>query len=119
MKQSELFTLPGRGLYRQLPEVADFFSSFDLELSESDQCVDALLDSLSAPQLQQLGMPPAQVRTALSEYVAGVEQLAVDEDSVHSIRIRGGRDKSGSAEDVDIELAPGQIVSIVGPTGAG
>ncbi|MFO7831135.1 MAG: ATP-binding cassette domain-containing protein [Desulfuromonadaceae bacterium] len=119
MKQTEIFTLPGRELYRQLPEIADFFASFDLILGESDQCVKALLDSLSAQQMERLGMTPEQFRSALSDYVSGVEQLNADEDTIRSIHICGGRDKSGRAEDVDIELVPGQIISIVGPTGSG
>lgn len=64
-------------------------------------------------------MTPSQLRSAVSDYISGVDQLSMDEDTIHSIRILGGQDKSGSAEDVNIELVPGQIVSIVGPTGSG
>ena len=119
MNKNEIFNIQGRELYRQLPEVEDFFSSFGLDLSESDQCIDTVLDSLSVQQMQQLDMSLAQFRTALRDYVAGVEQLSVDEERIDSIHICGGRDKKGRAEDVDIELVPGQIISIVGPTGSG
>ena len=40
-------------------------------------------------------------------------------DPVASLTIRGGRDKLGAPETVDLTLRPGEVVAIVGPTGAG
>ncbi len=119
MKQDELFTTPINQLCARMPELNDFFSSFGFERAQYETDASTLLAALSASQVEHLGMTPAQFRIALQDYVSGVEALAVDRDRVHSIRILPGRNKSGEAEEFDLELVPGQIVSIVGPTGSG
>ncbi|MFA6687476.1 MAG: ATP-binding cassette domain-containing protein [Desulfuromonas sp.] len=119
MKQAELFTTPLNQLCARMPELSDFFASFELEVAQYAGDVDTMLASLSATQLEHLGMTPAQLRTALQDYVAGIEALDTEDDRVHSIRILPGRDKGGHAEAFELELLPGQIVSIVGPTGSG
>ncbi|MDD2556813.1 MAG: ATP-binding cassette domain-containing protein [Desulfuromonadaceae bacterium] len=119
MKQADLFTTPLNQLCARMPELIDFFASFGLEVARNEADIDALLASLSATQTEHLGMTPTQFRIALQDYVAGVEALDMGQDRVHSIRILPGRDKSGHAEEFELELVPGQIVSIVGPTGSG
>ncbi len=119
MKQTELFATPLNQLCARMPELIDFFASFGLEAAHNAADTDTLLASLSTTQIEHLGMTPAQFRTALQDYVAGVEALDMELDRVHSIRILPGRDKNGHAEEFELELVPGQIVSIVGPTGSG
>lgn len=42
-----------------------------------------------------------------------------DEVKVHKLTINGGKNKLGEAENVQVEIFAGQVVSIVGPTGSG
>lgn len=119
MDTSRLLTTPIDELCHCVPELEDFFSAFDLNARGLSKDVPTLLESMDASQRETLGMSAEQFQEALQEYSTGLEQLAAEEGSVQAVRIIGGRDKSGNPEGVDIELVPGQIVAIVGPTGSG
>ncbi|MGC9518415.1 MAG: ATP-binding cassette domain-containing protein [Desulfuromonadaceae bacterium] len=119
MDTHKLLSTPIDELCRAVPELEDFFSSFDLDPGSLDTDVPGMLASLDARQRDTLGMSAEDFQTALQEYAAGLEHLSSEEGGVHAVRIVGGRDKSGNPEEVDIELVPGQIVAIVGPTGSG
>jgi ABC-type lipoprotein export system ATPase subunit len=47
------------------------------------------------------------------------EILMKNKNEIHSITILGGQDKSGKAEDIQLTISQGDIICIVGPTGAG
>jgi ABC-type lipoprotein export system ATPase subunit len=119
MDTNTLLTTPIDELCRSVPELEDFFSSFDLDARATRMTVPSMLESLDVQQRETMGMSVEQFQMALQEYVVGLEHLVGEESGVQAVRILGGRDKSANPEQVDIELFPGQIVAIVGPTGSG
>ncbi|MEA3465446.1 MAG: ATP-binding cassette domain-containing protein [Thermodesulfobacteriota bacterium] len=119
MNKPQLFTTALNQLVQDAPYLNDFFDSFGLVISESTDTIDAVLGGLSADQLEDMGLSVEQLRTALCDYVEGMGALQQGLDKVERLTIRGGFNKDRKAEDFEIDLIPGQITCIVGPTGSG
>lgn len=67
--------------------------------------------------LAEQGLSPIGVAELLEELLRQEEEVA--QETVSSVRILGGRDKSGQPESADILIRTGETVSLVGPTGSG
>ena len=119
MEEQQLFTTPLTRLLSVAPYLKDFFDSFGIDLADGDHTVQHLLDRLSQDQLEDMGLTIDQLRSSLCDYVAGMGALQQEIDTVERLTIRGGFNKSREAEDFELDLIPGQITCIVGPTGSG
>lgn len=119
MNEQQLLTTPVEQLLQQAPYLNDFFDSFGLVISEPTISIDELFASLSQDQLEDMGLSVEQLRRSLCDYVAGMGALQQEIDKVERLTIRGGFNKSREAENFELDLIPGQITCIVGPTGSG
>lgn len=101
------------------PISADFFANMNLsQLNDEIPLADAL-EKCDPEWLEELG---TDVDDVLEQFCAFMESLTSPEEDVfqiHQITICGGRDKSGQPEDAEISVQPGDVISIVGPTGSG
>jgi len=77
------------------------------------------LATLGSDDLDRLKFSRVELEAHLRALVMQADSLRAPVVGVHSLRILGGRDKNGRAEQLDLELRPGAIVSVVGPTGSG
>lgn len=101
------------------PISEDFFANMNLmQLDDTIPLADAL--EKSDPEwLEELG---TDVEDVLEQFCAFMEALTQPEDDILQIReltVEGGFDKSGEAENVTLTVRPGEVISIVGPTGSG
>lgn len=101
------------------PISADFFANMNLAgLDETIPMADAL-DQSDPEWMAELGTDTEGV---LEQFCEFLEALTSPEDDVMEIReitITGGRDKNGTPENVQLSVHPGEVISIVGPTGSG
>jgi ABC-type lipoprotein export system ATPase subunit len=119
MDSSQLFNSPLAELLHDAPYLGDFFSSFGLDVSDGAETVADIFNSLSAEQLDDIGLTVEQLRASLRDYVAGMGELQQGFEKVQRLTIRGGFNKVGAGENFELDLIPGEITCIVGPTGCG
>ncbi|MDO4284275.1 MAG: ATP-binding cassette domain-containing protein [Eubacteriales bacterium] len=115
MKIKELLT--------QYPFVADFFEQNRLEVSDAlELTFPQFLESLSEEEREEKAIDPAVLTGALDQYMQQMSAfLGLDDDRrLRSLTILPGHDKTGKSEGFSrLDIYPSQILSIVGPTGAG
>lgn len=100
------------------PIAADFFTNYNLQNLRNDLPLAEALDYADENTLVDFGLDKA---TILDQLVLFLETVADERQTtaVQEITILGGRTKSGDTEDFVLTIKPGEIVSIVGPTGSG
>lgn len=119
MNYNDLIQQPLKQLLADYPWLEDFFSSFGLQLSATEQSLCSYLESLDPDQLLDLGISQEQLGQSLHDFIAGMLSLEEEAEKVESLTIIGGYDKTGKAEALELTLQPGQVICIVGPTGSG
>lgn len=116
LRQSLTETLQAR------PYLLDFFDTVGLPPVPQQSTLTDYFAALDEELLNDLGLVREELPGRLSDFIAHMESLrAVGPDAarVESILLEGGRDKDGRPETVRLELRPGDIVCVVGPTGSG
>lgn len=120
--QTTLQDLLGRRIgeiQREAPHLAGFFASHGLTGRYDHLPLGSCLDSLPESHYEDIGVDRHCLVGNLAElWRQGLSQ-AEKGFRVASVTICGGRDKRGQAESVTLELVPGEVTSIVGPTGSG
>jgi ABC-type lipoprotein export system ATPase subunit len=119
MNEHQLLTTPFEELIIEAPYLKDFFDSFGFDVATLTDTVEELFAGLTDDHLDDMGLTLDQLRTALRDYVEGMGALQQEIDTVEKLTIRGGFNKDREAEDFELDLIPGQITCIVGPTGSG
>lgn len=120
MMLDELLQQPLAQLLRERPYVRDFFAALGVALSAKGRSLGQLIETLPAEQLAEFGLDRAGLLTQFAAFVAQMEQFkAGAAQPVRNVTIVGGRDKTGRAEEVQVELKVGDVICVVGPTGSG
>ncbi|WP_316347074.1 ATP-binding cassette domain-containing protein [Desulfuromonas acetoxidans] len=119
MTRDQLLNRPFAEVESQAAYLRDFFDSFALTLPAAEQSLADYIAALASEQLEDLGLDREAFCQALVSYVEGMEGLSSTQELVKSLTIKGGFNKQGDAENFELELKPGQVVCIVGPTGSG
>lgn len=98
------------------PAVAEFLNTLPLAL-DVEATPEQWLDRCGEEALADLGLDPAQVLSHVALLLQ--REAAAGPVTVESLTIRGGRDKRGRGEAVELTIRAGEVVCIVGPTGSG
>ncbi|MGD0585578.1 MAG: ATP-binding cassette domain-containing protein [Oryzomonas sp.] len=103
------------------PYAEDFFTSLGLALPPAGESVGAYFGRLTPEILEDLGIERRELGERFSAFMALLVSLGEKRTgpAIDSITIQGGVDKSGAAEAFVLTIVPGEVVSIVGPTGSG
>ncbi|MDR0862538.1 MAG: ABC transporter ATP-binding protein [Oscillospiraceae bacterium] len=115
----EIENKPLAALIDEYPAIVDFLQNLNLSsLNRADTLLNALY-ALDPALLDEFGITPSDVPSQLADFLETRAREAGAFRAVRSVTILGGRDKSGAAENVTVEIHAGEVVSIVGPTGSG
>lgn len=95
--------------------LAEFLATLPLAVAP-EATLEEWLDGFGEEELADLGLDRAQVAAHVALLLRRDGTRA---EAVRNLTIRGGRDKTGRAEAVELVLRAGEIVCIVGPTGSG
>jgi ABC-type lipoprotein export system ATPase subunit len=102
------------------PTVADFFRQIGIHDFARYASLDEVLRSYPEGHFEHYGLDRATVRETFTAFVQRMDALREDASArVQSISVLGGHDKSGRDEVARLDLLPGEIMSVVGPTGSG
>jgi ABC-type lipoprotein export system ATPase subunit len=75
-------------------------------------------NQLDWEEQEESGMSLAGLADAYAEFL-NFDERVPEAEILESIRIRGGHDKDGNPEEIDLCFHPGDVICLVGPTGAG
>lgn len=119
MKATALLHKSMSEILADYPYIEDFLTSFGLEVEPVTDSLQDYLDNLDPDNLEDLGVSKEMLRQNLDDFITGMLALSDPMDKVETLTIIGGQDKSGKGENLEVQLKPGEVVCIVGPTGSG
>jgi len=113
--------MPSGELLRTYPYAEDFFTSLGLALPSPGESVGAYFERITPEVLEDLGVERRELGERFDAFMALLVSLREKGSgpALASITIQGGVDKSGADEGFVLTVVPGEVVSIVGPTGSG
>ncbi len=112
---------PVAELLRRSPHAADFFTSLGIALPPGEMSPAAYFANIDPELLEDLGLARETLEERFDSFLAMLGGLSSGRTGpqIQSITVLGGHDKSGQREDFSLTVTPGEIISIVGPTGSG
>ncbi len=119
MDSANLLTITYRDLLQLYPMTGDFFASYNLTEPELDQALAAYFDTLDENHLTEIGTSRVLLTGHLTDFVNHLSDFMLETETVRTLEIIGGFDKHGKKEEIRLKLSAGDILSVVGPTGAG
>ncbi|BBO86460.1 ABC transporter ATP-binding protein [Desulfosarcina ovata subsp. sediminis] len=120
MTDRDLLQWPCARLLDQHPYARDFFSACGNPAMDRQQTVGDFLAGLTPDRLDALGMDRTTVVEQFLAFVNQMQRLQSDRDTaIRNVTVVGGHDKDGRLEDLQVTLSAGEMIAVVGPTGAG
>ncbi|WP_303850932.1 ATP-binding cassette domain-containing protein [Seleniivibrio woodruffii] len=117
---TELMNTPVAVIAEEHPYCMDYFRSVGVSIADTELTPREIIDALDNEALEDKGFSKEQISSHFIEFLKQAAMLkSTAERSVHSVTIVGGFDKSGTPENFELILKPGDIVCIVGTTGSG
>lgn len=113
----DIMTLPIQELSGRYPVCRDFLRSYDLDAADPGQTLTEAIEKAGSSTVKEMGLTGMDLVDLLCDLLESVEQT--ESAQITELEILGGTDKDGSPERVDFQIHAGDVVSIVGPTGAG
>ncbi len=107
-------------IIEKYPFIQSFFDDNNIAFNK-EHSIEEIFSNLSEEELEDIGTNRDDLLDNFKNYFELVsEALSLDDNLLSSITILPGTNKKGEAENFDeIKLFPGDIISIVGPTGSG
>lgn len=108
-------------LLEKYPFLEEYFDNSQLDwLQQPQLTVEQFLQQFTDEQLEDIAVDPSREMHRLEQYIEQMNAFLGEDRTVKSLILLPGRDKNGDAENFDrIEFRPGEVISIVGPTGSG
>lgn len=102
------------------PKIKDYLDNTGLWNLPDDLTFAKAFEDIDEEDLWQVGIKNGNIADELAKYLSAMQNLeSLDEVKVEKLTIKGGMNKLGQIEDINVDIYKGQIISIVGPTGSG
>jgi len=102
------------------PYSREFFSSLFEARPPKNLTIEQWIKSLNVDTLRERGMERHQILEYLDALIYRMNESKINQNrKIIALSIIGGRNKRGWKERVTLTIRPGEVVSLVGPTGAG
>ena len=101
------------------PISGDFFDNMNLSALAEDVPMADALEKSDPEWLQELGTDTDGVLEQFCEFMEALTSPQEETALIREITIVGGHDKNGMPEKAELTVKPGEVISIVGPTGSG
>jgi len=106
-------------LWREMPPGRDFFTVQGLPAPTAGQTPADYFAGLAPNVLEDVGTTREAIIGQFARFFETIGRYATTASGIASLSVRGGHDKAGRAETLDLTLVPGDVVALVGPTGSG
>jgi ABC-type lipoprotein export system ATPase subunit len=117
--KEEILTTPIENILMQYPYARDWLNGYEFPYQSKISFYEnaAVLPTVFYEEIET---DKNEFADAFYQYLLNMELLSEEEETITQISILPGKNKSGEVESfASIDIQPGQIVSIVGPTGSG
>lgn len=104
------------GLY---PIAYDFLLNLNIDRIPKDRCITDAMQEIDDTYLEKFGLERYDVPLQFTRFLETFTLRSRQPEIIDNITVIGGMNKNGDAEDVSIDVAVGEVISIVGPTGSG
>lgn len=102
------------------PQVVDYLDNTGLWNLPENLTFAKAFEDIDEEDLWQVGIKGGNIADELAKFIAAMRDVDTRrENNIENITIVGGVNKIGEAENVNLTIYTGEIVSIVGPTGSG
>jgi ABC-type lipoprotein export system ATPase subunit len=108
-----------RDLLEEYPIVADFLANLRLDHVSRELPLSRALEEVDDEILEEFGLDRYGVLQNFCEFLEAFTRTEASFDTVSSLTINGGYNKSREPENISLTISGGEIISIVGPTGSG
>lgn len=108
-----------KDLLQDYPIAADFLANFRLDAISKELPMSQALAEVDDEVLEEFGLDRNELLQKFCMFLEDFTQTETSFDAVSSITINGGMNKLKELENVSLTIFPGEIISIVGPTGSG
>jgi ABC-type lipoprotein export system ATPase subunit len=102
----------------EFPLAADFFSNLNIPELDTSVPLPLALEQVSEEWLDENGLTR---ETIVIQFADFLQMMTTEQKNlkIKQLTILGGKDKSGNAENLELVIYAGEIISIVGSTGSG
>lgn len=112
--------IPLTHLLTEHAHVREYFTAIGLPTLPDRRTLRQSLAALDNELLLDVGLERDDLLGNFTAYMTSMDtQLTTPVQAVHLVTVEGGRDKQGQPENMVLELRPGEVTCIVGPTGSG
>ena len=118
MAISDIKQITLKELVKKMPILADFLESHQLKNTSKNDTFETLTDKLPQHYWQNQGLTKDELVTTFYEFYTSLSAIH-EKTVIKRLTIQPGLDKNGNNETVELQLIPGEITCIVGPTGSG
>jgi ABC-type lipoprotein export system ATPase subunit len=108
-----------REVLSQYPVARDFLVNFNLTNLPPDCTLPEALEQLNEDRFGEFGFSRSAFLDQFVVFLETMQKTAAIHTQVKSITIRGGYNKQGTPENIELTINAGEIVSVVGATGSG
>ncbi|HJJ39311.1 MAG TPA: ATP-binding cassette domain-containing protein, partial [Methanocorpusculum sp.] len=115
----DIETLPLAALLTKYPHAADYLANLRLDHLDASCTFFAALTPDVEEGLEEFGLNAEDICGNFVQFLSSFAERDESAGRITSLTILGGQNKSGEAETAEITIRPGEVISIVGPTGSG
>jgi ABC-type lipoprotein export system ATPase subunit len=116
---AEVSAVPIGDILRRYPLAADYLANVRLSGIDETKTLPEILEDVDEDMLEEFGLDREEVIFHFCAFLEAFSRVKGTDEAISSITVLGGRDKAGRPEMVELTITPGEVVSIVGPTGSG
>ncbi|MCK9306440.1 MAG: ABC transporter ATP-binding protein [Methanoculleus sp.] len=116
---AEVSAVPIGDILRRYPLAVDYLANMRLGGVDETRTLPEILEDVDEDMLEEFGLDRKEVIFHFCAFLEAFSRVKRPVEAISSITILGGRDKAGKPEMVELTITPGEVVSIVGPTGSG
>jgi len=117
--EGEISTVPIGDILRRYPLAFDYLANMRLDKVDETKTFPEILRTVDEDILAEFGLDRGEVISHFCAFLEAFTKTTDSIESISSITILGGRNKEGKPELVELTITSGEVISIVGPTGAG
>lgn len=116
----KITTLPLKNLLEEYPIAEDYLANIRLSGIDREKTFPNALEDVSEDILEEFGLTRDETVEHLHSFLSAFEtNSGENKKEIESLTIIGGHNKSKIAENIELTIHKGEIISIVGPTGSG
>lgn len=120
MTDPSLLQWPVARLLAEHPYARDFFSACNVSDMDQGQTMADFLRRLPPDRLEALGLDHTTIVDRFLAFIEQMQRLQADRGTdIRRVTVVGGHDKDGASENIQVTLTAGEVIAVVGPTGAG